>query len=181
MENQNIKHVVAIGVGAALFVVIGMLINIPTPIPNTSIQLQYAVVSLFSVIYGPIVGFLVGFLGHTVKDLFYGAPWWSWILSSGIFGLLVGLAKNKLSIDKGVFNKKSILLFNGVQFLANAIVWCLVAPFGDILIYSEPASKVFAQGMIATLVNSLTVAVAGTILIAIYAKTQVKSGSLSKD
>ena len=39
MKNQSIKQVVAIGVGAALFVVIGM-ISIPTPVPNTSIQLS---------------------------------------------------------------------------------------------------------------------------------------------
>lgn len=32
----TIKQVVAVGIGAALFVVIGM-INIPTPVPNTSI------------------------------------------------------------------------------------------------------------------------------------------------
>ena len=49
MKNQSIKQVVAIGVGAALFVVIGM-ISIPTPVPNTSIQLQYAVQSLLSII-----------------------------------------------------------------------------------------------------------------------------------
>ena len=41
----TIKQVVAVGIGAALFVVIGM-INIPTPVPNTSIQLQYAVQAL---------------------------------------------------------------------------------------------------------------------------------------
>ena len=35
----TIKQVVAVGIGAALFVVIGM-INIPTPVPNTSIQLR---------------------------------------------------------------------------------------------------------------------------------------------
>ena len=50
MKNQSIKQVVAIGVGAALFVVIGM-ISIPTPVPNTSIQLQYAVQSLLSIIW----------------------------------------------------------------------------------------------------------------------------------
>ena len=51
MKNQSIKQVVAIGVGAALFVVIGM-ISIPTPVPNTSIQLQYAVQALLSIIFG---------------------------------------------------------------------------------------------------------------------------------
>ena len=55
----TIKEVVATGIGAALFVVIGM-ISIPTPVPNTSIQLQYAVQALFSVVFGPFVGFLMG-------------------------------------------------------------------------------------------------------------------------
>lgn len=59
----TIKQVVAVGIGAALFVVIGM-INIPTPVPNTSIQLQYAVQALLSIIFGPIIGLLVGLIGH---------------------------------------------------------------------------------------------------------------------
>ena len=44
MKNNSIRSVVATGIGAALFVVIGM-ISIPTPVPNTSIQLQYAVLA----------------------------------------------------------------------------------------------------------------------------------------
>ena len=63
----SIKDVVAIGVGAALFVVIAML-QIPAPAPNTSIQLQYALQALFSVVFGPIVGFLIGLIGHAIKD-----------------------------------------------------------------------------------------------------------------
>ena len=57
----TIKQVVAVGIGAALFVVIGM-INIPTPVPNTSIQLQYAVQALLSIIFGPIIGLLAGLI-----------------------------------------------------------------------------------------------------------------------
>ena len=63
----TIKDVVAIGVGAALFVVIAM-IPIPAPAPNTNIQLQYALQALFSVIFGPFVGFLMGCIGHAIKD-----------------------------------------------------------------------------------------------------------------
>ena len=51
MKNNSVKIVVATGIGAALFVIIGWLINIPTPIPNTSIQLQYAVLALFSALF----------------------------------------------------------------------------------------------------------------------------------
>ena len=92
MQNQSIKKVVAIGIGAALFVIIGMLINIPTPIPNTSIQLQYAVLALFAIIYGPSVGFFTGLIGHALKDAFQsGNPWWTWILVSALIGFVIGL------------------------------------------------------------------------------------------
>ena len=70
----SIKDVVAIGVGAALFVVIAML-QIPAPAPNTSIQLQYALQALFSVVFGPIVGFLIGLIGHAIKDAMSGSLW----------------------------------------------------------------------------------------------------------
>jgi len=177
----TIKEVVATGIGAALFVVIGM-VSIPTPVPNTSIQLQYAVQALFGVVFGPIVGFLTGFIGHALKDSIQsGNPWWTWILASGLFGLVVGLLKNYLRVAQGVFESRDIITFNVAQFVANALVWVVIAPLGDILIYNEPSNKVFAQGVVATLANGLTVAVAGTILLIAYARTQTKSGSLKKD
>ncbi|MBP2622779.1 ECF-type riboflavin transporter substrate-binding protein [Streptococcus oricebi] len=181
MKDNSIKNVVATGIGAALFVVIGM-ISIPTPVPNTSIQLQYALQALFALIFGPLVGLLTGFIGHAVKDaLQYGSPWWSWVLASGLFGLFVGLLKNQIQLRQGNFSSKEILKFNLVQFVANALVWLVVAPIGDILIYKEPVNKVFAQGLVATLSNGLTVGVAGTLLLLAYARTQTQTGSLKKD
>ena len=67
MKNNSIRTVVATGIGAALFIIIGMFVNIPI-FGNTSIQLQYAVQALFSVIFGPITGFFMGFIGHALKD-----------------------------------------------------------------------------------------------------------------
>ncbi|MGQ7324458.1 ECF-type riboflavin transporter substrate-binding protein [Streptococcus suis] len=181
MKNNSIKTVVATGIGAALFVVIGLLISIPTFVPNTSIQLQYAVQSLLAVVFGPVVGFLVGFIGHTLKDSLTYGPWWSWILASGVFGLVVGLTKKRLRIQEGIFDGKDIFAFNIFQAVANLIAWGVIAPVLDILIYSEAANKVFAQGLVAGIANSITVAIAGTLLLAVYAKSQTKTGSLSKD
>ncbi|MHC5838195.1 ECF transporter S component, partial [Lactococcus lactis] len=48
-------------------------------------------------------------------------------------------------------------------------------------VYSEPANKVFTQGIVAGLVNALTIAVAGTLLLKLYAATRTKSGSLDKE
>lgn len=96
----TIKQVVAVGIGAALFVVIGM-INIPTPVPNTSIQLQYAVQALLSIIFGPIIGLLVGLIGHAIKDSLAGyGLWWTWIIASGLFGLVVGLFRKYVRVIK---------------------------------------------------------------------------------
>ena len=85
MKNNNqlsIKSIVAIGIGAALFFVLGRFVAIPSPVPNTTINIQYGILSVFSIIYGPVVGILAGFIGHTLIDLSWGSPWWSWIIAS---------------------------------------------------------------------------------------------------
>lgn len=182
MKNNSIKNVVAIGIGAALFIIIGLLVNIPTPVPNTSIQLQYAVLALFAIIYGPTVGFFAGFIGHALKDAFqFGSPWWTWVLVSGLIGLAVGLLARRLNIQKGYVTVKDYVTFNVVQIVANFIGWGLIAPIGDVLVYSEPSNKVFVQGLLSASVNSLTIGIGGSILLAVYAKSRPQSGSLSKD
>ena len=45
-NNNNIKTFVAVGIGAALFFVLGRFVAIPSPVPNTNISLQYAVLGL---------------------------------------------------------------------------------------------------------------------------------------
>lgn len=165
-----------------MFIIIGTLINIPTPIPNTNIQLQYAVIALFAVIYGPTVGFFSGFIGHALKDaLQYGSPWWTWVLVSGLSSLAIGLLAKKINIEKSPLTAKDYVWFNAVQIIANVVGWALIAPYGDILIYSEPASKVFAQGILSAVINSLTIAIGGSLLLAVYSKTRTQSGSLTKD
>ena len=47
-NNNSIKTVVAIGIGAALFFVLGRFVAIPSPVPNTNISLQYAVLGLLA-------------------------------------------------------------------------------------------------------------------------------------
>ena len=47
-NNNSIKPVVAVGIGAALFFVLGRFVAIPSPVPNTNISLQYAVLALLA-------------------------------------------------------------------------------------------------------------------------------------
>ena len=61
------------------------------------------------------------------------------------------------------------------------IAWVGVAPVLDILIYAEPANKVFAQGATAAAINSIAAVVVGALLCIAYSKTIAKKGSLDKE
>ena len=100
-RNLSIKTIVAIGIGAAVFMILGRFGSIPTGIPNTNIETSYAFLALMAVLYGPIAGLSIGFIGHALKDLvFYGSPWFSWIIASSVVGLILGIvaALNRNSI-----------------------------------------------------------------------------------
>ncbi len=182
MKKMSVKTVVAIGIGAALFFVLGRFVAIPVPfVPNTTFNLQYGVLGLFATMFGPLAGMLIGFVGHTLIDLSWGSPWWSWIIASASFGLLTGFFTRKLDLESGEFGKKEIITFNVGQVVAHLIAWIVLAPTLDVLIYAENATKVFTQGAVAGVVNAVTTGIVGTVLMLAYSKTRTKRGSLDKD
>ena len=178
----SIKTIVAIGIGAAVFMILGRFGSIPTGIPNTNIETCYAFLALMAILYGPFAGVAIGFIGHALKDLvFSGLPWFSWVIASAIVGLIIGLAWKRLKVNDGEINKKEMIIFNIYQIIANAVAWLLVAPTLDIAIYAEPVNKVYLQGAVAGVSNAITVGVLGTILLYTYSKTRVKKGSLDRE
>ena len=177
----GIQEVVATGIGTALFVVL-TTVQIPTGIPNTALQPRMAVLAFFAAVFGPIVGGIVGLLGHALGDaLFYGSVWWSWVFSSAIFGFVMGCTKKLYGLNDGEFGTKQIVRFNVSQLIGHIIAWGIAAPALDILIYAEPASKVFLQGIVAGVSNIVTTAIVGTILCVAYAAARPKKGSLKEE
>ena len=175
------KTLVGTALGAALFTVLFMYVKIPTGIPSTEIQSAYGIGGFFAAMFGPLAGFLVAFIGHFISDsLQYGA-WWSWIIASGVFGLITGFVFPKLKVEDGVFTGKDILLYNVCQIVANAFAWIVVAPVLDIVLYSEPVNLVFTQGAVAAASNAVSAGVIGTVLLVLYSKTRAKKGSLTKE
>ncbi len=178
----GIKEVVATGIGTALFVALTQ-IQIPLVIvPNTALQPRMAVLAFVSAVFGPIVGGIVGLLGHALGDaLFYGSIWWSWVIPEAVVGIAIGMFMNKFAVKEGGFNAKKVVLFNCVQVVANAVAWIVCAPVLDIVIYAEPANKVFAQGALAFLGNILIIGILGSLLAWGYTKIFAKTGSLEKE
>jgi len=78
MKKFGVRSIVATGIGAALFFVLGRFVAIPSGVPNTNIALQYGVLAFIAAVFGPIAGLLSGLIGHFFIDFSFGwGVWWS--------------------------------------------------------------------------------------------------------
>ncbi|MCR5770446.1 MAG: ECF-type riboflavin transporter substrate-binding protein [Butyrivibrio sp.] len=178
----SVKTIVATAIGAALFFVLGRFVAIPSPVPNTNISVQYGLLAFIAGLFGPVAGVLAGLIGHFFIDFSYGwGVWWSWVIASGFFGLTMGIISYRLKLDEGVFDVKRIILFNVSQVVSHAIAWIVIAPVLDILMFAEPANKVFLQGVVGAIFNIITTAIVGTLLCIAYTAAIPKKGSLKEE
>lgn len=176
------KTVVATALGAALFFVLFAFVRVPSPVPNTSFQLAYGISAFFGCLFGPVASLLVALIGHTLTDFITsGSVWWSWAIASGISGLIAGLAFYKTKILDGEFNKTTVIAIVVCNVIAHAVAWLLVAPTLDVLMYAEPANKVYLQGITSFIMDAISSIVVCLILAKAYASTRVKKGSLDQD
>ncbi|TPR26281.1 ECF-type riboflavin transporter substrate-binding protein [Apilactobacillus micheneri] len=181
-KKLSVQSVVAIGIGTAILFLLKRYVSIPSGIPNTNIDTSYGFLGFISIMFGPIVGLFVGFFGHSLSDFTqFGAPWWTWVFTTGFIGFAIGLLKKYIVLADGKIGFKKLVIYNIYQILINIIGWSLLAPTGDVLIYSEPSNKVYLQGIISSITNSISTGVIGTILLVMYASTKVEKGSLKKE
>lgn len=165
----SVRTVVAIGIGTAILFILKRFAVIPTGIANTNIDISYGFLGFIATLFGPIAGFFIGFLGHALNDFTqYGQPWWTWVFTTGLVGFVIGLFWRRFNVKRHNFFRTKIAGFN-------------VKPPLDIIIYSEPANKVYVQGIVSAISNSIATGVIGTILLVAYAATRTRSGSLKKE
>lgn len=180
--NLSTKTVVSIAIGAALYGIGGLpMFGIPV-FANTTLKPAMAILALFSVLFGPLVGFLVGFIGHWVTDLFAGwGVWFTWILGSGIVGLIIGLFPKLTNgrLEKGEFSVKDMTLFVFLALIGNVIGYGTSALL-DTVLYAEPFSKVMTQLTIIAAGNTVLIGIVGYILLTAYAKRKKQSANLSE-
>lgn len=88
------REVVFAAIGAALYGVLSALTYI-LAIPgtaNVSVRPAVSIVFFFGLAFGPIVGFITGFLGNIIADLLSGGGFWFWWdIGNGLMGLVAGL------------------------------------------------------------------------------------------
>ena len=183
MKKQTpVKTIVAIGIGAALFFVLGRFVAIPSGVPDTNISIQYGLLAFIAAIFGPLAGLLAGLIGHFFIDFSWGwGVWWSWVIASAFFGFAMGFVCKKLQLEDGEFTKKDAIKFNIAQIIAHLLSWVVIAPVLDIVMYAEPANKVFIQGLVSAGINILATLIVGTLLCFAYAAAKPKKGSLKEE
>jgi energy-coupling factor transport system substrate-specific component len=182
MKKFGVKEIVATGIGAALFFVLGRFVAIPSGVPDTNISIQYGLLAFIAAVFGPISGLLAGLIGHFFIDFSFGwGVWWSWVITSAFVGCVIGFVTKSIPLEEGEFGVKGIIKFNIAQIIAHLLGWGVIAPVLDILIYAEPANKVFIQGLVSAGVNIITTAVVGTLLCIAYAAAIPKKGSLTEE
>lgn len=175
----NLKTIVAAGIGAAVFMLMFMFVEIPSPLLGTQFQTAYGIAGFLGALFGPIAGFFITIIGHALFFILqYGSPWWSWVIASGVAGFVYGIAFKFVNADP--FKVKDAVVFNVIQIIGNAIAWILIAPALDIWMYGEIVDLAFMQGVIAAIMNSISCGVIGTLLLIIYSTIHRKELNLSE-
>lgn len=175
------KHVVAIGIGAALYAATSVF-SVPLA-PNTSLRLAIALLTIFGALFGPIVGFLVGFIGHALYDaMTFGNVWWSWVFMSASVGLFAGLItySNGFDVNRGMVTKKHIGMMY-VYGLLGAIAGSILSYLGDVYLYGEPTEKLMLQLAVANGTNLIVVAVIGIPVVVALAKMKGRASNLEEE
>jgi energy-coupling factor transport system substrate-specific component len=177
MENKliSVKILVVIVIGAALMFVLMRFAQIDTGVENTYINFGIAILAAFAAAFGPVVGFLIGLIGHALTDFSWGGIWWSWVISSAVFGCAIGFFWKSFKIEEGGFGFKQCLTFNVIQIVTNILVWVFLARTLDMIIYDESFEKVSLQSFAAAGFNSAVVLVFGSLLCFGYSKYKSRS------
>ena len=174
----SVKTIAAIGIGTALMFVLNRFFFFPTGVFNIYVYPGIGILAAFAAIFGPLAGFLIGFIGHALVDHFaWNNIWWSWVSASALFGFAVGFFWKYYKIEESGFGIAQALLFNCVQIAANILAYVFVARALNLFMYDEPFGLLTAQGFAASGFNAAVVLILGTSLVIIYSRIRAKTRS----
>lgn len=161
----NLKKIGITIISVFIFYLLGRYTKIDTGINITYIYLQYPFLCIISIMYGPVVGGIVGILGHMLIDIAESSKiWLSWAMGTGIVGILLGIIaqkwkmKNKPEADAKNYRRtrlKNALIILGINFIA----FLLVAPVLDVIIYKYTIADAFTRGFFIAFSDGLTAAI----------------------
>jgi energy-coupling factor transport system substrate-specific component len=149
------RQVVFAAIGAALYAVLSIatnFLNLPGT-GNVSFRPAVAIPMFFGVAFGPIVGFISGFIGNILSDL-YGFWFW-WDLGVGIMGLIPGLIWLTITnyrVFKSILKAELLVIIGvivGMGLAAISEIWISGADINTVIFID------FLPAAISNLINGL--------------------------
>jgi energy-coupling factor transport system substrate-specific component len=170
------KQVVYAAIGAALYAVVTWAFNI-WQIPgagNVGIRPAVVIPMFFGIAFGPIVGFITGFVGNILADMLSGYGFWVWWdLGNGIMGLIPGLFSALIF----KYNEKKSILLGEVSVVLGVAAGMALASVSEMWVSGADINTViFANFLPAFITNILWGLVLLPILMVAYAAIVQRSG-----
>ena len=120
----SVTSIVAMGVGTALYAVFTIFFNI-FQIPGTqlvAVRPSVAIPMFFGYVFGPIVGFVSGFLGNTIADaISWGGFWWNWDVGNGLLGAIPGIGYYLIKEREELSSTKSLAMCALLAVIASIV------------------------------------------------------------
>lgn len=144
-------------------------------IPITStVELRpgIALLSVLGALFGPVVGFIAGFVGHAMNDLMMdGTVWWGWALGSGMTAAFMGLVFLYKDFDahEGMMEKRHLIRFV-LYGTVGIFVSLLFSGVFDALVLREPLGSLVEQVICAGVANVGVFLIVGLPAVWAYAK-----------
>lgn len=161
----DFKKIYVTIISIILFYLLGRYAKITTGIDITYVFLQYPLLCIVSIIYGPIVGVITGIVGHTLIDIANSSyVWFSWVTGTGYLGASLGLIAKEWKLKKMPSeNKKKYtkirLQYALIIFGLNVLAFLVVAPILEVLFYKATIANAFSRGLFIAISNGLTSAI----------------------
>jgi energy-coupling factor transport system substrate-specific component len=152
------REVVYAAIGAALYAVLAVATNfiqIPSA-GNVSFRPAVAIPMFFGIAFGPLVGFITGFLGNIISDMISGYGFWFWWdLGNGIMGLIPGL----MAFSFTSFKAQATIIKAEIYVIVGVLVGMAVASISEMWVSGADMNTVivgnFVPSVIPNLINGL--------------------------
>lgn len=143
------------------------------------IPFSYAhpVVNFAGLIYGPLFGAISCALGEFLSMLGNELYDWPAVFCAFLNCGSIGFAMRNNKIREGLFPRREQLRFDLTQFLSNLFCWAGLYPVLSSLLLQKNFQSMFTIGLGKAIGMSITNAIAGTLLLSLYAKTRISAAN----
>lgn len=178
----NTRTIVAVAIGAALFGVLMVFVQIPV-FTNTNLTPALLVPVIIGAMFGPVPAFVSACVGNVIADLIGGwGMWFDWSIGNGVAALFIGaLPLYGAYITEGKFEIKHAIIYALCVAIGNAFAFGVVTPIFTTLLYGGDLNVTFIQAFAASLSNIAVEVVVGIPILFLLANRYKSRTNLSEE